>query len=274
MVLRAGLIGLVVIVGLLALTWGLQRRLIYYPDRSAPPPAAVVLPGAADVVLRTSDGLVLGGWSVPPTGPDRAVAVLVANGNGGNRMDRAALARRLAAEGCTVLLFDYRGYGGNPGSPSEAGLAADVRAAQRYLEDVAGVPAERQIYFGESLGAAVVTGLATERPPGGLLLRSPFIDLAAAGRVHYPVLPVGLLLRDRFPVTELIGRVRVPTVVVYGSADGVVPPEQSRAVADAAPGLLRTVRIEGADHNDPVLLDGAALIAAVVELAAALDRSG
>jgi len=269
--LRAGLICLVVIVGLLALTWGLQRRLIYYPDRSAPPPAAAVLPGAADVTLRTTDGLDLGAWWVPPTGPDRRAAVLVANGNGGNRMDRAALARRLAAEGFTVLLFDYRGYGGNPGSPSETGLAADVRAAQRHLEDVAGVPAERQIYFGECLGAAVVTGLAGGRRPGGLLRRAAFSDLAAVGRVHYPVLPVGLLLRDRFPVAEVIGRVRVPTVVVYGSADGVVPPEQSRAVADAAPGLLRTVRIEGADHNDPVLLDGEAVIEAVLELTKAGD---
>ena len=255
----------------LGLFWMLQRRLIYLPDRTAPRPAAQVLPDARDVVLRTDDGLELGAWYVPASGPDRRAAVLVAPGNAGNRADRALLAARLSAEGLAVLLVDYRGYGGNPGSPSEQGLARDVRAAYRYLVEQVGVPPHRQLYFGESLGAAVVTGLATEHPPGGLVLRSPFTDLASVGQHHYPVLPVRLLLRDRYPVAEQIRTVRVPTIVVYGSADAVVPPRQSRDVAAAAPGLLRAVAVPGADHNDLVLLDGDALIGAVRELAAQLN---
>jgi pimeloyl-ACP methyl ester carboxylesterase len=165
-----------------------------------------------------------------------------------------------------VLLFDYRGYGGNPGHPSEEGLALDVRAARRFLigQDI---PEDRLLYFGESLGAAVVTELATEHPPAGLVLRSPFRDLAAVGRVHYPFLPVGALLRDRYPVVEHISRVNVPTTVVYGSSDGIVPPEQSRAVAEAARGPTTLVAIEGADHNDLALLNGRELIDAVVDLA-------
>ena len=51
---------------------------------------------------------------------------------------------------------------------------------------------DRVLYVGESLGAAVVTELATAHPPAGLVLRSPFIDLAAVGAHHYPVLPVRL----------------------------------------------------------------------------------
>jgi uncharacterized protein len=47
------------------------------------------------------------------------LAVLVANGNAGNRSGRAPLARALSERGLAVLLFDYRGYGGNPGGPSE-----------------------------------------------------------------------------------------------------------------------------------------------------------
>ena len=80
---------------------------------------------------------------------------------------------------CLDLLFHYRGYGGNPGSPSEEGLARDVLAARAYVVEEAGVPAVRLLYFGESLGAAVVTELAVEHPPAGLLLRSPFVDLAS-----------------------------------------------------------------------------------------------
>jgi fermentation-respiration switch protein FrsA (DUF1100 family) len=254
---------LALITGLL---WGFQRKLIYLPEAGPVGPADAVLPGARDVVLRTADGLELGAWYVPGRTPD-AVTVLVANGNGGHRGGRAPLARALSDAGLAVLLFDYRGYGGNPGSPSEDGLALDVRAARDHLVDEVGVRPDRLLYFGESLGAAVVTELATEYPPAGLILRSPFVDLASVAAVHYPVLPARALLRDRFPVAERIARVDVPTTVVYGDADSIVPPDQSRAVADAAAQLHRVVVVPGADHNDRVLLDGDALVDAVLELA-------
>jgi alpha-beta hydrolase superfamily lysophospholipase len=176
------------------------------------------------------------------------------------------LARALASAGLAVLLFDYRGYGGNPGRPCEHGLARDVRAAHRFLTEEAEIAPARLLYYGESLGSAVVTELATEHPPAGLVLRSPFVDLASVGRVHYPFLPVRTLLRDRYPLADHLARVKVPTTVVYGSRDSIVPPEQSRAVATAAAGETRVVEIAGADHNDLVLLEGEKLIEAVVSL--------
>jgi pimeloyl-ACP methyl ester carboxylesterase len=262
-----------VVVLLLALftaaLWLLQRRLIYFPDRSVPPPAARVLPGAQDVTLHTADGLSLAAWLVPPSpgAPDRKLAVLVAHGNAGNRLDRAPLAAALAGRGMAVLLVDYRGYGGNPGSPSEEGLAHDVRAARAYLIDQAGVPAERLLYYGESLGAAAVTALAIEHPPAGLVLRSPFTDLPAVGQKHYPLLPVRLLARDRFPVADLLARITVPTVVIYGTADSIVPPAHSLAAADSAAGPVQLVTVEGAGHNDHSLLAGDQLVDAVSDLA-------
>jgi uncharacterized protein len=261
--LRPVLIVLVVIAVVIAVVWLGQRWLIYFPDRAAPVPEGAATP----VVLHTSDGLGLTAWRVPPTGPDRRLAVLVAPGNAGHRGYRMPLADALAGAGCTVLLLEYRGYGGNPGRPSEAGLARDARAALAHLTADAGFTPERIIYLGESLGAAVVTALATEHPPAGLLLRSPFVDLAAVGAEHYPWLPVRLLLRDRYPLAEQIARVRVPTTVVYGSADTIVPPGQSRTVAQRAAGPVRVVVVAGADHNDPALVDGPRVIDAVLALA-------
>ncbi len=246
---------------------GLQRRLIYFPFPAQVPRSEAVVAGAQEVTLRTVDGLALGAWLVDAGEPDRGVAVLVANGNAGNRSLRAPLARSLAKAGLAVLLFDYRGYGGNRGRPSEDGLARDVRAAHRFLIEEAEVAPTRLLYYGESLGSAVVTELATEHPPAGLVLRSPFVDLASVGRVHYPFLPVRALLRDRYPLAHHLASVKVPTTVVYGSRDSVVPPEQSRAVAAAAGGETRVVEIAGADHNDLALLKGRKLIEAVVELA-------
>ena len=269
--LKALVVLALALVALLAVLWGFQRRLIYLPSRAAVPRAAEMLPRAREVTLHTSDGLALGAWLAPPGQRDRGMAVLVANGNAGDRSLRAPLARLLADRGFAVLLFDYRGYGGNPGKPSERGLARDARAARRFLVEEIGVRPDRLLYFGESLGTAVVTELATEHPPAGLVLRSPFPDLASVGQLHYPFLPVRTLLRDRFPLAEQLARVDVPTTVVYGSRDAIVPPEQSRAVAGAAAGPTRVVEIVGADHNDPRLLDGDEVIGAVVELA---DRVG
>jgi pimeloyl-ACP methyl ester carboxylesterase len=251
---------------MLALIWLFQRSLIYLPSRGPVAPAHEVIDGAQDVTLETSDGLRLNAWFVPASAPDGGITVLVANGNAGDRSLRAPLAEALSKEGLAVLLFDYRGYGDNPGSPSEEGLARDVRAAYRFLIEE-GIPSKRVVYFGESLGAAVVTELATEHPPAGLVLRSPFTDLAAVGQIHYPFLPVSALLRDRFPVAEHVRQLDVPTVVIWGTRDSIVPPEQSRAVAQAAGGTTTIVEVEGAGHNDLALLDGRELVSAIVSLA-------
>jgi pimeloyl-ACP methyl ester carboxylesterase len=256
---RPALIVLVVLLLLLALLWFGQRALIYFPDRSAVPAAASVLSGGKDVALSTDDGLELGAWLFAPQTAANGITVLVANGNGGNRLGRVPLAAALTASGFSVLLFDYRGYSTNPGSPSEEGLARDARAARAAINGPV-------IYFGESLGSAVVTALAAVDPPLGLVLRSPFTDLAAAGSANYPFLPVRMLLRDRFPVASALAEVKVPTVVVYGSADSIVPPSQSREVAAGAGGPCTLIEVPGADHNDRSLLDGPELIQAVRSL--------
>lgn len=263
--LAYGAVGLAVLLTvLLALAYLFQRHLIYLRSAGRPP---VVLPGAEEVTFQTTDGLNLAAWFVPARAPDRGVTVLVAPGNAGDRSLRAPLAESLRSRGLSVLLVDYRGYAGNPGAPTEAGLALDIRAARHYLVHQRGIAPSRLIYYGESLGAAVVTELATEHPAGGLLLRSPFIDLPAVAAVHYPFLPAHRLLKDRFPVATTIQRTHVPTVVVLGSADSVVPAHQSRIVATAAPQLVNVVEVPAADHNDLALLNGPQLINAVSHLA-------
>src|SRR5699024_645169 len=171
-----------------------------------------------------------------------------------------------------VLLMDYRGYGGNPGSPSGDGLRQDAVAAADALA-AQGYPPERTIYFGESLGGAVVAALLAERPPAGVVFRSPFTELADVGRHHYPVLPVGLILRDRFPVAEHVSTTAVPVTVIRADHDSVVPAELSAQVAAAAPNLVEELVFDGADHNDPVMF-GPKVADAVVRLAEAIESDG
>jgi fermentation-respiration switch protein FrsA (DUF1100 family) len=266
------LIRSLLIVALLALAgiaylYFTQRSMIYFPGREAP--SEVLLPDdARSIELHTRDGLRLAGWFLPPrNGPmpsQPGPAVLIFNGNAGDRSHRLPLAIALAERGYGVLLFDYRGYAGNPGSPSEEGLRADALAAAEALAAQPEVDSARIAYFGESLGAAVAGAAATERPPVALILRSPPPSMVEMGRHHYPYLPVvDPLLLDRFPLTEQIRELSVPLLILVAGTDEIVPAALSRRVFDAASEPKRWVVLTAADHNDPALLAGEELLAAV-----------
>ena len=267
---RLALVLIPVVAGLVIL-WAVQRGLIYFPSVEIGTPADAGLPHAEPVAITTEDGLTLGGWFVPAADPPHGVTVVIFNGNGGNRASRAPLAAQLARHGIASLLFDYRGYGGNPGAPSEKGLAADARAAVRHIASRPGVDRDRIVYFGESLGSGVAVGLAAERPPFALILRSPFTSLVDVGRLHYPFLPVSLVLRDRFPSLARIASLESPLLVIATDNDDVVPTAQSARLYNAAASSKRLVIIEGAGHNDEEILAGPRVIAAIVDFVDALN---
>lgn len=242
---------LVVLAGVLLVVWSLQRQLMYFPDRADPGSVTEVVPDGRDLTLTTADGLELGAWFLPPApAADTGYAVLLAPGNGGNRAGRTGIGEQLARRGIGVLLLDYRGYGGNPGSPSRGGIAQDADAAVAALGEL-GYPPERLVYLGESLGTGVVAEMAERQPPAAVVLRSPYPTFAEVGRVHYPWLPVGLLLRDDYDVVGPLSRTDVPVTVISGTADTVVPAELSASVARQVRHLADEVVLAGVGHNDP-----------------------
>ncbi len=258
------LTGFVVVAGIILLAWMFQRTLIYFPFGDVPTPSEVGLTQVEEVEFPTADGLRLDGWFVRTASSSPAFTVVVFNGNAGNRAHRAPLAASLQQQGVQVLLFDYRGYGGNEGTPTEAGLRADAGAARTYVLGRGDVDASRLIYLGESIGTALAIALAAEHPPAGLILRSPFTSLVEVGQIHYPFLPVQLLLRDRFSVIDDIRRVHCPVLVIAGDEDRIIPVDQSRRVYDATPSAKELLILAGADHNDIELLAGDDMIAAII----------
>lgn len=248
------------------LLWAMQRRLIYLPDRTEPVISAH-LPEGQELRVEVEDGLELTVWWLPAS-RETVGTVVVFPGNAGNRAGRVALARALSAGGLGTVLVDYRGYGGNPGHPSEEALVHDAIAIVDHFVARPDVDAASLVYYGESLGAGVATATAAFRPPAALILRSPFSSLPDVAAVHYPWLPLGALLWDRYPNAETIATLSVPLLVVAGSEDRIVPPSQSRAVYDAASQPKQLVIIEGAGHNDFALLAGDRLLDEVARFVA------
>ena len=245
------------------LFWTVQRKLIYFPTQAVGA-ASTVSADAEEATFTTDDGLTLTAWWIPASDTPNGSTILVFHGNGGNREDRAPLAQAFAERGYAVLLMDYRGYGGNPGSPSEEGFLLDAEAAVSYALSRHDVNPEELIYFGESLGAGVAIAVAQEHPPSALVLRSPFTSLPEVARTHYPYIPTGLLLRDRYPNIDTIATLDVPVLVIAGSQDTIVPFSQSKELYEAANGPKEFITIEGADHNDAALSHGPQLIEEVV----------
>jgi uncharacterized protein len=260
------LVGAWVVVAVLAFVF--QRQLIYLPDRADPGPPP---DGVEEVTLHTADGLALTVWTVAAEG-DPVATVLVTPGNAGTRALRLPLATGLAERGYDVLLLEYRGYGGNPGRPSEDGLRRDAVAAADHL---AARGVDEVVLLGESIGTGVAAALAHELAgrdgtdagvrPVLVALRSPFPQLADVAAGHYPFLPVRALLRERFPVVDHLVAVEAPVLVIAGGADHIVPTALSRRVAEELGATY--VEVPGADHNDLALLDGDLYLDAVDELA-------
>jgi uncharacterized protein len=188
--MSAALIAIVLLAAVvLVAIWSGQRRLMYFPDPRVPPASVVGLSDAEPVTLAAGDGVALGAWFLPARRPHARFSAIVFNGNAGNRAYRAPLAEALRDQGLAVLLFDYRGFGENAGSPTEDGLVLDARAARDYLLQRGDVDRNRIVYFGESLGTAVAVRLAADHPPAALILRSPFASMIEVGQLHYGPLP-------------------------------------------------------------------------------------
>ena len=166
----------------------LENSLLYfpakYPDGDWNPPGLVF----EDAWFNAADGTELHGWFVPCENP-RAVALFL-HGNAGNMTHRDDMLRELHRLGVAVLAFDYRGYGRSEGSPTEAGILADGRAARKWLAERAGIPESEIVLMGESLGGAVAVQLAAEAPARGLVLENVFCSLPDVAAFHYPWLPV------------------------------------------------------------------------------------
>ncbi len=205
-----------------------QRSLMFpAPDRFARVPA-----GFERVTLRTADGLDLAAV-YRPAGAGRPTLVFF-HGNGDSWAGAATATSALADASIGALLPEYRGYGENPGSPSEEGLFKDGRAAIDWLR-TRGIGGEGLVIIGNSLGSGVAVQMAQESPPAALILISPFTSMTDVVSEHYKWLPVRWLLRDRFDNLARIGRVPSPILTLHGKADTLIPYAQSQRLARANP---------------------------------------
>ncbi|WP_200340264.1 alpha/beta fold hydrolase [Rhodovibrio sodomensis] len=241
--LLAGLVGYALLVGLL---YTQQRQILFKPDRGTPERPADAPDGFAEITSQTADGLSLSHWYLPPARAGAGV-VVVLHGNAGSRDGSYRKFQEIHAWGYGLVLADYRGYAGNPGAPSEAGLIADARSVLDWLAGQ-GVPAGRAVLYGESLGSGVATALAAEREVAGMVLEAPFTSVADLAQQQYWYVPAKWLVRDPFDSRARIPSVSAPSLILHGDRDPTIPVDHGIALAEAAGGRAELARFPEGDH--------------------------
>jgi fermentation-respiration switch protein FrsA (DUF1100 family) len=266
----------VVYLGLLLLLRLNESRLIYFPgpQRSLlPSPLHLALP-TQRVEIPTEDGLTLVSWMIP-AGPDSTgLWLLICHGNAGNlsEFDRPVHYAGLRQLGLHLLAYDYRGYGESEGIPTETGLYEDAQAAYRYLREQVGVPADRIIVFGHSLGSAVAIDLVSRVSAGGLIVEGALTSVIERGQELYPYIPVRWIAVSRFSSLEKIGKVRVPKLFLHAMGDEVIPLAHGRRLYEAAPPPKVFVELRGG-HGDAFDVDSANYYGSIQRFLASLHSS-
>ena len=208
--------------------------------------------------LRADDGELVNVLRFPSPRED-ARTIVYFHGNSDTMGQSAALATDLNARGFGVVIVEYRGYGiSKPGTPSEQGLYLDAKAALDALQ-ADGIGPDRIVLWGTSLGTGVAAEMARRGRGAALIMISPYTSMMALGHHYVPYLPASLIVRDRFDTLGKAPQIVVPTLVVHGLIDDVVPFAMGEQLASSIAGA-RLLVVPTGHHNDLFQRDGTRLM--------------
>ena len=247
------LVVLAVYAAMVAFLYFGQRRLMYHPDPTVPVPADYGYSSFHPVWLETKDGARVYAWWKPPADASKPVLIYY-HGNAGHIGDRADKIRGYVNAGYGLLLQTYRYNAGTDQQPSEAGLYEDGRAGLSFVTGQ-GIPQDRIVLYGESLGSGIAVKIAADQaqagtPVGAVVLEAPYDSIAKVAQSHYWYTPALWLVRDRFDSAAIVSTVGAPLLVVHGERDRVIPVSHAKTLFEAAAEPKKLVLIDQAAHND------------------------
>jgi pimeloyl-ACP methyl ester carboxylesterase len=238
--------------GLLAFLALSQRSMIYYPSKNST--AALEQEATIQGFLpwKNPQGETIGYQSlVAPTDPRPPVAMVIFHGNAGyalHRTDYDTILRAAAPDhALSLYILEYPGYGARPGAPSQG---AFLTAAREAIDTIP--PETPVILLGESIGTGVASATASAIPDriAGLLLLTPFDNLANVAQHHYPLLPVRWILRDQYPSADWLKNYHGPVAIILAEDDTIVPAKFGHKLHDMYEGPKLLILADQADHND------------------------
>ena len=225
-----------------------QRSLLYQPSKERLDSFLHSNSGLEKINFETSDGLVLNSLFRKPS-TNKKDTIVVFHGNAGHIGHRVDKFGSFLDEGYGLLLVEYRGYGENPGKPSEDGLHQDSLAALEFLNKQK-ISKQKTILYGESLGCGLAIKLSTEEKYKAIILEAPYTSIAEVASHHYWYLPAKWLVLDRFDILSIIKNIKSPLLILHGEKDNVISFDLGKKVFNAAPEPKEALFIHNANHNN------------------------
>ncbi len=225
-----------------------QRNLIYFPDKIVAEIPNIPNVTIDAVIVEAKDGLNLRGWYIAAQNDNPTIVFF--HGNASNHLNSLYKMMPFIDEGYGFLSVGYRGYGGNEGKPSEQGFYADSRA---FINDIKlrGVTEDNIILYGQSIGTGVAVQMAVEYPQAkALILESPYTSLVDVAAEKYFFVPTALLLKDKFDSQAKIGGINIPTLIIHGKEDRLIPFKFGQRLFDKANEPKKLFPLIGIGHND------------------------
>ncbi|MGI9387368.1 MAG: alpha/beta hydrolase [Methyloligellaceae bacterium] len=224
-----------------------NRWFMYFPDPARYTPAEAGLSGTEEVELKTDDGQTLVAWY--SKAKDGKPTILYFHGNAGNAAGRAPKIETMRGDGSGVFYLNNRGYGGSSAHPTEVANVADAFLAYDYLRRL-GLPADKIVLYGESLGSGQATQLAAGKDIRAVILEAPLTSTVDVGKRTYFFLPLRYLMTDQYRNIDHIRNVHAPLLVLHGEQDAVIPVAMGKAIYDAGNEPKKLELLPEGGHND------------------------
>lgn len=192
--------------------------------------------------------------------PDRPV-VLMFHGNGEVMTDYInEFLYAMRGIGLNFCVVDYRGYGLGDGDPCLSAILEDGRAAWDYFTGEVGIPAERIVLLGRSMGSIPALELASAHSDEfmGLVVESGIAGFHRwIDRMEMMIQQMGIdaealkesLMRN-LDHEKKIKAVQRPILILHTENDGIVPSQNARMLYEWAGPERATLNIfPMGDHN-------------------------
>jgi len=215
---------------------------------NAQPPAAGVM--RENVSMTAANGAKLAAWFFPL--PGARYTAIVHHGQGENigfkpYYDTAMVLRQA---GCSVLLYDYEGFGASQGKPSNEAMRRDAQAAYDYLIKARAIDPDYIIHCGVSLGSGPASAVASTSRCAGVILISPYLSLSKLATHHLPLLRI--YPRFMFPQPDLGAEAlltsKLPVLVFHGDNDFIIPVSNSDEFCRRYSGPKTFIRVHNGYH--------------------------
>ena len=227
-----------------------QRKLIYHPLTSTPQLHSSLSQYYTTLQTKTQEGMFLTHWHYQS--PDKKKPwIVIFHGNAGHIESRGYKYQFFAQAEYSILLASYRGYGGNPGKPSETAIIQDSQLLLKELMEKEKLSPQDIILYGESLGSCVAVAMAVEYPVQKMILEGAPSSVLDIGQHVFPFLPVSWILKDTWNSTARIQKIhKMPLLFIHGKQDRTVPFRFGQKLYQQAPPPKTKIWMKNREHND------------------------